>query len=131
MGFQMNLALRTLSLVLIGLILCCSVLADIVILKSFSTSYFVLLACQYLLLNVLISLSYYLTRLFNLINLFRIIEWYLNSTICVSVWLFYSFIYVIESWCTILDFVGMLNQFIFLLVHIALVLKYNVRWWWS
>jgi hypothetical protein len=34
MGFQMNLALRTLSLVLIGLILCCSVFADIVILKD-------------------------------------------------------------------------------------------------
>ena len=34
MGFQMNLALRTLSFFLIGLILCCSVFADIVILKD-------------------------------------------------------------------------------------------------
>ena len=34
MGFQMNLALRTLSLVLVGLVLCCTVLADIVILKD-------------------------------------------------------------------------------------------------
>ncbi|MEY4789590.1 MAG: hypothetical protein RLZ61_1808, partial [Planctomycetota bacterium] len=34
MGFQMKFALRILSLVLIGLVLCCSVLADIVILKD-------------------------------------------------------------------------------------------------
>ena len=34
MGFQMNLALRSLSLVLVGLVLCCSALADIVILKD-------------------------------------------------------------------------------------------------
>ncbi len=34
MGFQMKFTLRILSLVLIGLVLCCSVLADIVILKD-------------------------------------------------------------------------------------------------